>query len=572
MKRIAKLVLIAPVVLTSQMLSSWTVVSSSEQMAGSSSSVSSPSSSENIDERGFILRDNGDHAKKGYGSVTDEVKAFYSGSSDFSKYLSGTEKGSSGLFFAQSKESVYFYTYDENARQDFSYVSMDAVEGDFENGGQTLADYVPTYKSHSIEMVSYSADGRLVKWKTNLPVSSSDRVYYVRELVGDGKYMEVSGRYYIKASGEEHVTPIETVTITSKDVAWQNTNLDNTYVGSQFHYVAFDTDIRMDSVSKIEIEYQAKFFGGRSDISKGYLDGTGASDVSEKIKGVDFRNSFDDPELYFEYPIVDLGNLPEESTSNSAYEFSTGGYGSDGTPYIHETITPSVISSTYESGYWWWKTSHTYNMTTLSSYEDLVKANPDETILSDNNLASKHEWFCCFLQNEYRACYNSNMSGAAFIHDDHLSFGLSNYQTYNATTAKPKAAAFSSDYMPIDIMDLSILKLTYEKDGITHDAVALDTYDDSKGTSNIVDPTVDTLTSRLKGFFNKVGDWFGDYGLYVVLGVLAVLAIILLPALGNFFSFLWKIIKLIGKALWWLISAPFKGIKKIIDKAQGERE
>lgn len=565
MNKHLKIALIAPIVLTSQMLSSWTVVSSSEQMTDSIEASSERSSLEQTED-GFIILSNGDRAKKGFGSVSDEVKNFYSSNlSDFSKLSKGLVSGSQGLFFGQSKDNVYFYTYDSDASQDFFSVSMDVNEGSFENGAETMKAYVPSYTLHPIEKVSFSADGRFVKWKTDLPVSFSDRVYYVRELVGDGQKMDVSGRYYIKADGEEHVTPIETISITSKDVAWQLTNVDNNNNCFQYHYVAFDTDIKMDSVSKIEIEYRAKYFGGRSNLGAAGLGSGNPSSISNTIKDVDFRKNFDNPELYFEYPIIGTDGIPDSSKNISSYAFSTGSYDRNGNVYTRETITPATTSATFDTGLWFWRTSHTYNMTTLSTYDELVAKNPEETILSENNLASKHKWFCCFLQNQFNVGYKLVMLPSSSVRDDKLSFGLKSGVSYRGSTI-PEASEFEKSKMPIDIEDLSILKLTYEKDGITHSAVAVDTYDDSKGTSNIVDPSVETPLSALEDFFKKLGDWFGDYGVYVLLGFLLLLLIVLFPFAGSVLKGVWFVLKYLFKGLWWLLSAPVKFIRHLCKK------
>ena len=108
--------------------------------------------------------------------------------------------------------------------------------------------------------------------------------------------------------------------------------------------------------------------------------------------------------------------------------------------------------------------------------------------------------------------------------------------------------------MPVNVEDLSILRLWYEEDGAIKEAIVVDTYTDSNGTDNIWDPSVTdfaTWLSNIKNWWNQ--NW------RIVVAIIA--AIVLLPIIIAFFPAVITVLKTI-------ITLPFKLIKWLFGKAK----
>lgn len=105
--------------------------------------------------------------------------------------------------------------------------------------------------------------------------------------------------------------------------------------------------------------------------------------------------------------------------------------------------------------------------------------------------------------------------------------------------------------------DVTILRLKFETDGITYNLGVID----NKQTGG--DKPINE--EEIKPEINERGKW-------IIIAVILIVALILLaPLLPVIISFIGKLIVWISKGLWWLISAPFRLIKAIIEKIKERR-
>ena len=105
--------------------------------------------------------------------------------------------------------------------------------------------------------------------------------------------------------------------------------------------------------------------------------------------------------------------------------------------------------------------------------------------------------------------------------------------------------------------DVTILRLKFETDGITYNLGVID----NKQTGG--DKPINE--EEIKSEINGRGKW-------IIIAVILIVALILLaPLLPTIIFFIGKLIVWIFKGLWWLISAPFRLIKAIIEKIKERR-
>ena len=122
-----------------------------------------------------------------------------------------------------------------------------------------------------------------------------------------------------------------------------------------------------------------------------------------------------------------------------------------------------------------------------------------------------------------------------------------NYNTADEFVSSELQNLLNKEQMPVNVEDLSILRLWYEEDGAIKEAIVVDTYTDSNGTDNIWDPSVTdfaTWLSNIKNWWNQ--NW------RIVVAIIA--AIVLLPIIITFFPAVITLLKTI-------ITLPFKLIK-----------
>lgn len=100
--------------------------------------------------------------------------------------------------------------------------------------------------------------------------------------------------------------------------------------------------------------------------------------------------------------------------------------------------------------------------------------------------------------------------------------------------------------------DVSILRLKFETDGVTYNLGVVD----NKQTGSR-DPINETTRKNSLGWL---------FWLIIVIVILVVLA----PWLPSILKFIWNVIKWVAKAIWWVITLPYRLIKKIIERRRNE--
>ena len=106
--------------------------------------------------------------------------------------------------------------------------------------------------------------------------------------------------------------------------------------------------------------------------------------------------------------------------------------------------------------------------------------------------------------------------------------------------------------------DVTILRLKFETDGVTYNLGVID----NKQTGSDKPSNEETIQPEI----NKRGKW-------ILIAIVLIIALILLaPLLPVILSFLGKAIVWICKGLWWLISAPFRLFKWIVEKIKEKRQ
>ena len=106
-------------------------------------------------------------------------------------------------------------------------------------------------------------------------------------------------------------------------------------------------------------------------------------------------------------------------------------------------------------------------------------------------------------------------------------------------------------------LDFDIIQLSFQKDGAY---TVIPAVSDPIDIVNAITPPVHIPDGL---------EWWQI--LLIVLGVIVAL-ILLAPLLPTIISFLFKLIVWIFKGLWWLISAPFRLIKMIVEKIKEKRQ
>ena len=105
--------------------------------------------------------------------------------------------------------------------------------------------------------------------------------------------------------------------------------------------------------------------------------------------------------------------------------------------------------------------------------------------------------------------------------------------------------------------DVTILRLKFETDGVTYNLGVID--NKQSGSDKPINE-------------EEIQPEINNRGLWIIIAIILIVALILLaPLLPTIISFLLKVIVWIFKGLWWLISAPFRLIKTIIEKIKEKR-
>ena len=491
---------------------------------------------------GLLEMANGDYSLNGIGSVSQELKDY---GIDVIAYNAGLATSSRPLMINESEDGVYIYTYDIQARLSFDKISFSFDTG-INDSGYTDITLDPDFKNYDIQLVSTSSTHKLSKWKIlgYTPNLTTSHAYYSRQLFDSSNADKSEGifpavmTYQYNASTKEFKCDLqESVTITNKAVAWQLLPFQQPNTGEpcihQIHYVAFNTslDDKMDYISKIELEYNAEYVGGTL-----YKKAEGNNDDTtlNGITNYNFLNNF-------------------------SYK-TTKPYNNNQTVKVQ--IEPETNTYEYSSGFWFWRQDSQWIIDTITTYDDLISKNPDVDLISENK-ASKYKWFVNFLTNDFWAGIpvNANIPGSGVYSKkyDYCGIGLEfpikiTNQDFDDFSWVKDPNSYAESSMAIDIKDLTILRLWYYYQGEEHEVIAIDTYTDSSGTNNIFDPHRLTFEE----WWASICEWWTNNWEWVVAIIIAIIAIPLIVALMAFVPQIFSLIKYIGKALLWIITAPFK--------------
>ena len=142
-----------------------------------------------------------------------------------------------------------------------------------------------------------------------------------------------------------------------------------------------------------------------------------------------------------------------------------------------------------------------------------------------------------------------------------LRFSETDY-TYRKT---PLSDTYTEKYTYVS--EVAILRLKYETDGVTYDLGAVA----NKGSE-----AINTPGNREPTFWEWIAQKIGIPVWALTLLAILIPLLIILPILGAIFptfgAILLKIVKAIFKALWWIISWPFKKIAEAVRKRKAKKK
>ena len=549
---------------------------------------------------GFHDMENGDLSLDGIGSVSQELDDY--GYDSFMMNAGLTLANPGGLMFAETNQGkLYIYAYDSQARISFDKVSI-SFNSTTDKKGNLIPDTSNSFVEKDIKLVSVSSNFRLTKWEV-LDFKgdmSKPHIYTGRELIDIDKKDSMDGilpctvQYtYDSASNATKQDITDYITITDKVVAWQSiqqdrfrgnftsvdtggsypdyypdledNNLIDKAKFKQIHYVAFNTDNdpNMEKLEKIEIQYKAQHFYGKSTIGGKSNPQNNVNEVTEK----NFQDVFNEGEKH----IVDITTPLNENESVNGL--------------VHTAIieaSDEETTYTFDNGLVFGNKKYEWKFKPLSTVEEIKEMNPAEIVLPNKDTDNK-KWFVNFLTNDYiigvpmeivTSYGDSGIDAPTFnvkyVDGFNYYFGLNkNEVTWDSYKNNQGGIRFdfTNNYQydisqsPIDITDLTIVRLWYLQDGDIKEAIVVDTYTNSKGTSNILDShvlTPEELLQMIADWFNKIFDWIKNNWQWLVAVLVIVICIPLIVALCAFVPQIFSLIKYIGKALLWIITAPFK--------------
>jgi hypothetical protein len=482
----------------------------------------------------YVEMKNGDISKKNFGSVTQELTDL--GVQNLSLYETGQIKGSKGFGFSETSSNVYFYTYDESSRTSFDFINAD-FQGDVDVSNGSLEFDPNLSKTYSIELVSYSSSKRLCKWQIKGVENdlSSSHVYYVRQLFDssnkdslDGVLSCVLAYQFDGSTKKSLVTYMDSVTVTEKVVAWQllpTGNVNEAGVMNQYHYVAFSTDKDdvLNDLVEVEISYKSREFIGYDESLK-------CKDNSEGL--MNSVSSFN------------LKNLSHKTILKD-----------DGIDNVVRVKPETKTTSAY-SGFWFWRNDVTWTIDSISKVSEFKKNHSDDLIYTqDNSDVMNKTWIVNFLDDTFSVGFNSSSYSAHIgltklnVTDvsDYLligSKGTSYNFYYDVNDYSDFINGNLNDYDAVtDVYDCSILRLWYQTDSGVKQFISVDTYNESKGTDNIINPEVN----------DKDFSWLFNILIGVVSAVILVVLIVVFPPVLKGLIFLIKFVIVLIYFPFWLL-------------------
>lgn len=133
--------------------------------------------------------------------------------------------------------------------------------------------------------------------------------------------------------------------------------------------------------------------------------------------------------------------------------------------------------------------------------------------------------------------------------------------------------SLSGYYSETKVDNVAILRLAYDLNGTVYNLGVVGNVQSADNVIDNVPPKSgfwEKLIEFFKSLWNKIVSFFADNWYWVLIVVAVIVILIFLPVVGpvikSGFKLMGKALKHIGKALLWLITAPFRFVKWIVEK------
>lgn len=295
----------------------------------------------------------------------------------------------------------------------------------------------------------------------------------------------------------------------------------------QNYYYAFNTNLELKDIRKIKFSYNKQYFGGRTNvdvISHSYM-------------------TFDTPAIFENFK----GSVSFDTTHKDYYCSSVS--------HVEKEILPSKITGTVIEGssnpfVWLW--NNQIHKTLSYSFDSISKVSDHSEQWSEN--VKKYTWAVFFERNLMQSSYGWSVTDypipPLWGGDGKLHLGNDKTKAwyYEETSSVTIIDMYATDSTGLCYFKV-IAKPSESSGADTH--------------STITDPVIPNNT-----WWDKFCDWFMKNlpmsAVYCVLGVAFLPVLISLIAfVPGFLGGFLKVLLAIFKALWWIVSLPFRLIAKL---------
>lgn len=151
----------------------------------------------------------------------------------------------------------------------------------------------------------------------------------------------------------------------------------------------------------------------------------------------------------------------------------------------------------------------------------------------------------------YTTYQHNKITSAAISDIQSKEWILRFYESPYVTNVSISSGGLNENYTYVQ--DVSIMRLKFESDGVVYELGVIDNKQQSA--------THEPINEQ---HYSYKPSWL--FWLIIVIVILVVLA----PWLPSILKFIWNVIKWVAKAIWWVITLPYRLIKKIIDRRRNE--
>jgi hypothetical protein len=504
---------------------------------------------------------NGDYSYQGKGSVTDELSQY---SIDSNTYSSDHTKV---LMMGECDTKVYLYLYSADKRIDFDRVSLSLDT--YATGMKATTVDASKFLGYKLSIRSYSSDEYFQKYLVeNLTFDPLvNHVYTVREIYSNSTKanslatVTVSTAWAFDAtSGKSVVSVDDYFTITDKMVAYelipQNISTALTphfdhFIQSNYCCFKMADRSKIAKVTRIDCEYQAQWFCGEMGLTVPLV---------KTLFSADQLGDFYNKDL--------LQNVKEQDVNEQ-------GLCSVSLVYPCGTSIYSEKSNyTYKEPWdWFGICTKTYS---LDKIVDL--ATVDATKWEDPTIAKKYDFMVRFLDQRVNigsaSVLNGNNETSVMWRYGHWFIGYpqsfdiegfdSNfYRVQHDTTDMVAYAALCNgpyfDCSPVNVTDFTVLKMWYfDQSGTPRDAIVIDNYSDTIGGKQITKASEDN-------------SWVDRLLKILTIIVVVIVGLVLLSLIASLWIPIKTVFAFVGKAIKWIIIAPFKFMKWIFSSHGSKR-